>query len=200
MNRTAATQQTWLETMGTTGIVAAIAAILVVVLTAYFNASAEHRKSRAARYAAMVVNLTSWTELPYRVRRRPSNDTAVIAALVDRMHGFHERVVFDSAELAAECPWLGKRYEQALADIKAIALPFLKEAWASPGIGSAAGMNLNGWGPTGLNAIVLGWRTELRWRFGWRRLVNPVRLAWNWKLNRKAMTAPPKGAVPTVSP
>ena len=180
MNTTAATHQTWLETMGTTGIVAAVAAILVVVLTAYFNASAERRKSRAERYAAMVANLTSWTEVPYRIRRRPSDDPAVTATLVDRMHGLHERLVLDSAELAAECPWLGKRYEKALADIKAITLPFLNEVWVSPAVGTAAGMNLNGWGPTGLDIIVLGWRAELRWRFGWRRLVNPARLAWNW--------------------
>lgn len=185
--------------MGTTGVIAAVAAILVVVLTAYFTASAARRKTRAQRYATMVVNLTAWTELPYRVRRRPSDDPAVLAALVDQMHGLHERVILDSAELAAECPWLGKRYERALADIKAIALPFLNEAWASPGVGTAAGMNLNGWGPTDLNTIVLDWRAELRWRFGWRRLVNPARLALNSKPNREATTQSP-AAVTTPKP
>lgn len=200
MNTAAATHQTWLETMGTTGIVAAVAAILVVVLTAYFTASAERRKARAERYAAMVVNLTSWTELPYRVRRRPSNDPAVTSALADRIHALHERVVLDSAELAAECPWLGKRYERALADIKAIALPFLNEAWASPGVGTATGMNLNGWGPTGLNEIVLEWRGELRWRFGWRRLANPMRLAWAWNQTRQVLAATPKSTASKANP
>jgi hypothetical protein len=200
MNTAATTNPTLLETMGTTGIIAGIAAVLVVVLTAYFTASAARRKSRAERYAAMVVSLTAWTELPYRVRRRPSDDPSVMAALVDRMHGLHEQVVLDSAELAAECPWLGKRYERALVEIKAIALPYLNEAWASPAVGTAAGMNLNGWGPTGLNTIVLGWRSELRWRFGWRRLVNPVRLAWNWRQNRQVTAAPPNAAGTTATP
>ena len=200
MNTAASTHQTWLETMGTTGVVAAVAAILVVVLTAYFTASAARRKTRAERYAAMVVNLTAWTELPYRVRRRPSDDPAVLAALVDRMHGLHERVVLDSAELAAECAWLGKRYEQALADIKAIALPFLNEAWASPGVGTAAGMNLNGWGPTGLNDIVLAWRAELRWRFGWRRLANPFRFLSKWRRQPKCVSAAPEPAPVAVTP
>jgi len=56
------------------------------------------------------------------------------------------------------------------------------------------------WAPTGLNAIVLGLRAELRWRFGWRRLVNHVRLAWAWKQNRKATATPLKAAVPAVIP
>ena len=77
-------------------------------------------------------------------------------------------------------------------------MPFLDEAWASPGVGTAAGVNLDGSGPTGLDAIVLGWR--FGWQFGWRRLVNPVRLAWAWKQNRKATAAPLKAAVPAVIP
>jgi|GEM_PF-2541177 len=181
-----ATDQTWLQTMGTTGIVAAVAAILVVVLTAYFTASAARRKSRAERYATMVVNLAAWTEFPYRVRRRPSDEAAITCRLTEHMHALQEHVVLDSAELAAECPWLAKRYERALADIKAATLPHTKEAWATPGIGTVGGMNLNGWGPVGTSEIVLRWRTELRWRFGWRRLANPVRLAWQWNWLRVA--------------
>lgn len=53
-------------------------------------------------------------------------------------------------------------------------------------------------GADGLNAIVLGLRAELRWRFGWRRLVNAVRLAWAWKQNRKATAAPLEAAVAAV--
>ena len=200
MNTTATTHQTWLEAMGTTGVVAAVAAILVVVLTAYFTASAARRTTRAERYATMVVNLTGWTEFPYRVRRRPSDDPAITSALVERMHALQEDVVLDSAELAAECPWLAKRYEQALADIKATTLPYINEAWAAPGIGAVGGMNLNGWGPVGTNAIVLRWRSELRWRFGWRRLANPIRLAWNWKRGRKPTATPTKAAVTVTGP
>jgi hypothetical protein len=200
MNTTTTAHQTWLETMGTTGIVAAVAAILVVVLTAYFTASAARRKTRAERYAAMVVNLTSWTEYPYRVRRRPSDDPTITCALVERMHALQEHVVLDSAELAAECSWLAKRYDRALADIKAATLPFITEAWASPGVGTAGGMNLNGWGPVGTNAIVLLWRSEIRWRFGWRRLVNPARLAWIWNKDRRARAVSGKIRVATPGP
>jgi len=70
--------------------------------------------------------------------------------------------------------------------IKAATLPYTKEAWATPGVGTVGGMNLNGWGPVGTSEIVLRWRTELRWRFGWRRLANPVRLAWQWNWLRVA--------------
>lgn len=193
---TATAHQTWLQTLGGTGIVAASATILVAVLTASFTSNALRRRSRAERYAEMVATLAGWTELPFRIRRRQSDEASVLTPLIDRFHQLQERVVIDSAELAAECPWLATRYERALEQIRAGAAPYIIDAWATAPAPTLGGMNLKGWGPDGLNSVVTGWRGELRWRFGWRRLANPIRLTWQSFQADHAHLAQPRHSSP----
>lgn len=50
------------------------------------------------------------------------------------------------------------------------------EAWTTPPISSAREMNLNGWGPPGLEAHLDRFENAVRFRFGWRRLVAVVGL------------------------
>jgi len=164
------------ETVGNAGIYTAAAAVLVVVLKAAFDATADRAQQRRQRYAEMVAALVSWAELPFRIRRRSSNDPTVRAALVERTHELQERLVVHGAELSAECPWLSKRYDHALATVKAATAPRLNEAWKLPLITDVGDMNLSGWGPADVEGAVRSWRAELRWRFGWRRLLNPIRL------------------------
>ncbi len=64
----------------------------------------------------------------------------------------------------------------------------------------ATGMNLNGWGPKDLDQIVCRWKGELRGRFGWRRLVNPGRLAIRWWQRRRLARADPNTASAPAQP
>jgi hypothetical protein len=164
------------EVLGSAGIFTASAAILVVLLKFAMDASAGLNQRRRERYAELVAALVAWAELPFRVRRRVSDEPAVRAELAAQVHQLQERLVLGGAELAAECTWLSKRFDASLATIKFATAPFLAEAWQLSPIDSAEGMNLAGWGPVGSEDIVRAWRSELRWRFGWRRSVNPIRL------------------------
>ena len=164
------------EVLGSAGIFTAAAAVLVVLLKFAMDASAGLSQRRRERYAELVAALVAWAELPFRIRRRISDEPAVRAELAAQVHQLQERLVVGGAELAAECTWLSKRFDASLATIKSVTAPFLADAWQSAPIDSPEGMNLSGWGPVGSEDIVRAWRSELRWRFGWRRLVNPIRL------------------------
>lgn len=172
-----------LTSLGAAGIFTAAASVLVVMLSALFTASANRRRSRAERYASMVSPMAEWAELPFRIRRRGSDDAASRTALAERMHELQQRFVLDGAEVSADCPWLGKRYDRALQELKTAAAPYITEAWDAAPLPDVGGMNLRGWGPQGLELIVVSWRSELRWCFGWRRLINPGRLLVQWSMN-----------------
>lgn len=176
------------------GIVAVGGALAAVMLTALLAASASRRAARRDRYALMVGRLSAWSELPFRIRRRMSDDSQVVALLVDRMHDLQEQLVVDGAELAAECRWLAARWENALFEIRSATQPFITEAWSKPPIRDLAQMNLNGWGPTGLNSVVRGFRNELRYRFGCRRAINPVRRIWKYSKTRRTRQQVKKGS------
>jgi hypothetical protein len=185
MNQTEPPDPTWLETLGTTGVIALVGGLLVVLLTAYCTGLATRKQDRSARYGVMVATLTSWVEMPYRVRRRLSNDQTVTQPLIDRFHDLQEQLARDTAELAAECPWLFKRHRVAADEIRDCTKPFIAEAWETEPIGVLGEMNLNGWGPTGCDAAIQAFQSELRYRFGWRRVINPIRLLRQWVRARR---------------
>lgn len=185
MNQAQPPDPTWLETLGTTGIVALVGGLLVVLLTAYCTGLAKRKQDRSARYGVMVATLTSWAEMPYRVRRRLSNDTTVTQPLINRFHDLQEQLARDTAELAAECPWLFKRHRVAATEIRDCTKPFIAEAWDVEPTRVLGGMNLNVWGPTGCDTAIQSFQSELRFRFGWRRVINPIRLLWQWDRARR---------------
>ncbi|HZB41474.1 MAG TPA: hypothetical protein VE487_10935 [Ilumatobacter sp.] len=168
-----------LETLGAAGIITAAASVLVVVVGALLASGSARKSTRAARYAAMVATLAAWAEMPYRIRRRAPGDDAA-QQVVERMHQLQESAVLDNAELAAECPWLAKRYEHTLNEIRTGTAPFIRQAWDNQPEPNGGGAELAEWGPVGLHDPVIKWRTELRWRYGGRRLIKPVRLATQW--------------------
>ena len=170
-------RQSLLEALGASGVVAVVGALFAVLLTAYCTAMAKRSAERSVRYSVMVATLTSWAEMPYRVRRRLSDDPAVAQPLMDRFHDLQEQLALDGAQLAAECPWLFKRHVLAVRTVRDAVRPFIVEAWDGPA-GGVDAMNLKGWGPTGCTQAIEAFQAELRYRFGWRRALNPVRLLW----------------------
>ena len=120
MNQTGPPDPTWLETLGTTGIVAVVGGLLVVLLTAYCTGLAKRKQERTARYGVMVATLTSWAEMPYRVRRRLSNDPTVTQPLIDRFHDLQEQLAREHSRtrsgvsLAVQAPQDGGRRDPGL--------------------------------------------------------------------------------------
>ena len=70
-------------------------------------------------------------------------------------------------------------------EIRDCTKPFIAAAWEAEPTGVPGGMNLNGWGPTGCGEAIQTFQSELRYRFGWRRVINPIRLLWRWKQGRR---------------
>jgi hypothetical protein len=164
-----------LEVIATTGVVAALAALLVPAITSMLSAGSTRRAERRTRYAQMVANLAAWAELPYRIRRRSADDRQALDALTSRIHQLQEAVVLDRAELEADAPWLGRCHDVTFGAIRRGTVPFIIEAWESAPAATPQQLNLNGWGPKGLDRHVRDFQSQLCWRFGWRRSFGHIR-------------------------
>lgn len=142
--------------------------------------------ARRDRYAAISETLTAWCEMPYRIRRRTSDDAVVLAALADRAHELQERLALHRAWIKTENFLTAKAFDEALGRISAKVGPAMNDAWACPKVSEPKAMNLNGWGPAGCQADLDFFESEVCWRFGLRRLVGPGRRVWLWSRSREA--------------
>ena len=127
--------------------------------------------TRREGYARAVKTLIARSEYPYRVRRRTSDEPDVLAALVARGHDLQEQLAACRTWITSEHHALGALFEHALSRIDAEAGPFTSEAWKADAITTAAGMNLEGWGPGNQWPHLFALERAIAYRFGWRRLL-----------------------------
>jgi hypothetical protein len=131
---------------------------------------------RREGYATAVRALIARAEYPYRVRRRVSDEPAVLADLVARGHDVQEQLAACRTWVNSEHQTVGHIFEQALAAIDATVNPGTAEAWNQLPITAAADMNLGGWGPGDPWPNLTGLEQAIAYRFGWRRVLP----AWLW--------------------
>jgi hypothetical protein len=129
--------------------------------------------ARREGYANAVRSLIARAEYPYRVRRRVSDDPDVLAGLVVRGHDLQEQLAACRTWVASEHRVLGAMFEKALADIDATVKQATGDAWNEAPTTTAAGMNLNGWGPGDQWPHLVALERAIAYRFGWRRLLPP---------------------------
>lgn len=144
-----------------------VAGIISAAVSGVRNAATARREG----YTRAVETLIARAEYPYRVRRRVSDDPEVLAALVSQGHELQERLAGCRTWVASENSHLGRRYERALATIDSGVGPATRDAWDAPPISTAAGMNLDGWGPCNPWRHLLNLERAISYRFGPRRLV-----------------------------
>lgn len=173
-----AAESDWSWLKDSSVVVAAIG-LIAIILTAWINAILARRKQRRERYAAMAATLAAWIEVPYMIRRRTSNDREVIERLVTHVQALQHQLSIDHADLRAECRWLARCRDTAQQAVQREVKPFVDDAWGMPPIASTTDLILGGWGPTNCRPPLEAFVDALRWRFGCRRLLNPVRLGWN---------------------
>jgi hypothetical protein len=148
-------------------VVVAATAVITIVVTRASDAANRRRDS----YAAAVQTLVAWVEFPYRVRRRTDDTPETLSALATLGHDLQERLACHQAWIATEHPALAHTYEQARTTLARALGPVVVEAWNSPPIASAAGMNLGAWGPAGAAVEpITDVQREIEGRFGVRRL------------------------------
>lgn len=137
------------RTIGDSVAVPVVVSFATVAVTLWLQRVADSRASRRDRYSQVIGTLVAWVEYPYRVRRRTSDDPAVLTALADRGHDFQEQLARDQSWVMAESKAVAKAYATAKSTISPAVGAALKEAWQHEPVSAAAGMNLNGWGPHG---------------------------------------------------
>lgn len=151
-------------------IVPVVVATLTAAATLAVSRASEASNRRRDRYAQAVQTLVAWSELPYRVKRRTSDDPATIERLAGLAHDLQERLACHQAWIATDLPALADAYAAVRATISAAVGPALVDAWASPPVTTAAGMNLGAWGPAvECQAAVATLQHCIERRFGWRR-------------------------------
>ena len=148
-------------------VVAGLTAIVTLLVTKAGDATARRRD----RYAEAVRTLVSWSELPYRVRRRTDDEPATLAGLAVRGHDLQEQLACHEAWIVADHPRLARSYARARATITAAVAPAIAEAWVCLPVTSAAEMNLGTWGPGATcQAAIVELQTDISSRFGLRRI------------------------------
>jgi hypothetical protein len=145
------------------------------VLGALFGASlgrwADARNLRRDQYADAVRILVAWSEYPYRVRRRTSNDADELRRLTDLGHEMQEQLQCHRTWIEAESRWVGSVYGAGIMTVKTRAGDAISEAWQAEPITSGADAVLHGWGPSPIDDVLRDLNWAITCRFGFRRTV-----------------------------
>jgi hypothetical protein len=164
----------------------AVVAFLATVVGAgwFWQLLARAAEVRRDGYAEAMKTLVAFQEFPYRIRRRTSDEPEVLAALAERGHDMQERLAYWQLWLDTEHKTLGRTYRTASTSVRNCITPYVRDAWQRPPVTIAANMVI----ATGDNPIpydlspanvgVENFRSEARWRFGWRRPVGVLYLSW----------------------
>lgn len=155
----------------TLAVLAVVLPFLGTVLGLAAGRWAEERNRRREGHAAAIRALVAWSEYPYRVRRRTSDDPAELRRLADLGHDLQEQLQCHRTWVRAESRRVGDTYDAAIATLKSRSGDALNDAWSSAPIAHASEMNLAGWGPGDVDDIVTRVNDAIMWRFGWRRIL-----------------------------
>ena len=154
-----------------TAIGVSAAAVLGAIANMVFGRVNEATDRRRNRYAEAVQTLVAWTEFPYRVRRRTSDDPATLTALANHGHDLQERLAYHQARIATDHPDLARTYAETRAIINVAVGPVISDAWEHKPVAKPSDMNLSGWGPgPECAAAITHLQNEIQNRFGFRWL------------------------------
>lgn len=91
--------------------------------------------------------------------------------LVSTVTPFTEKVGVPLLVAVIGSSWVAEVFIEVRSELGAVVGPCCTDAWTSPPISSARGMNLDGWGPTDVDAQLRLFERALRFRFGWQRWI-----------------------------
>lgn len=116
-------------------IVAAMITAAVALLAYVGDRYRESLQRRREVAAEAMAHALLWLELPYRIRRRVDDKPETIAAIVERVHGLQEKLVFHSSWLEVELPMAQARSLAGLSPAGALPLHAYPCLVAQPGGG-----------------------------------------------------------------
>ncbi len=127
--------------IGVLGVI--VGALVSAIMTRWSEAVARRR----AGYAACVKALVAYGELPYRIRRRTSDNAEELSRLANLGHDIQEDLRCQRAWVRSENRWVGERLDEVVDNMRTHIGPASREAWDLPPVKKASGMNLKEWGP-----------------------------------------------------
>lgn len=145
-----------------------VVAAAINAISGNLRANANFRRDR---YAQAVRYLVAWGEYPYRIRRRTDDEPSTRAGLAERGHDLQEQRAEIAGWIGAESRALSGIFDRCVAEVSMIVGPSCVEAWESSPVTTGAGMNLQGFGPRGVEIIAARMEHACRYRFGLRRLM-----------------------------
>lgn len=134
--------------------------------------------SRRDGYALAVRTLIARVEYPYRVRRRVSDDSDMMAALAARGHDLQEQLAACRTWVNAENRAVGAIYKDVIADLDATVAPATRDAWSQIPITVPSEMTLGDWGPENPWTHLSRLEYAIMFRFGWRRILPSRIIRW----------------------
>lgn len=143
------------------------AAALSFALGCWADTSARRRDG----YSSATQELVAWAEYPFRIRRRTSDDPAVLSALAERGHSHQEALRYRGTWIASESRWMAEVFSEIRRELAALIGPACNDAWGAEPVREPSQMTLGTWGPDGVDDHIARFERALAFRFGWRRIV-----------------------------
>jgi hypothetical protein len=144
-----------------------LAALVAAGLGFIFAQRQKQLEMKREACAKALSDALAWLELPYRIRRRSSDDPNTRTVIVDRIHSLQEALIFHDSWLLLTVPSAVNPYRRLVSKVKAVCLEPMRSAWNAPAINSGAQMNIGSLGiqpvVDEVTAFVDAVRTELRW-------------------------------------
>jgi len=150
-------------------LIAAAVALLGQAASRVWNARDRRRDEYSRAFAAAM----EWTEFPYRIARRLSNDAEAVVPIVAAMHEAQQQICFHENWLRSVSDNIATAYSDLLAEVKAKSEPHIHTAWKQPPAEVPEGMILGNAFPVDVSAEVAELSKQIRRDLSlWRRLLS----------------------------
>lgn len=150
--------------------------VISALVSHYLSRHGTDVQARRSGYATASRILIRRAEYPYRIRRRTSDDPAVLTRLAELGHTIQEDLAASRIWVKSESSWMGAKFARSLAEIDGCVSEAASDAWGLPPIEDAKDMRLSGWGPGDCKDSIASFEEAVVWRFGVKRAVPPVLL------------------------
>ena len=134
------------------------------------------RDRQREEYAKALQTITKWTELPWRVHRRPNDNVETRLQLVERMHALQEELAFYDAWISVDAPVVATKYRELIGEVKRQVAPHLQTAWNHVPASEEPGMNIGNLYPVDIGrarqSYIHAVRNHLKWFGLWERMMS----------------------------
>ena len=166
----------------------------------FWQILARNAETRREQYAEATRSLYRLREMPYRIRRRMSDEPELLGALASRLHDLQEEIDYWRSWTANEHKLMGDAFNEAAEQVRSAVHPCIDSAWEGNHLQHAREMVLKNdpCGPYDLNAATSAieeFSALSRYRFGPSRLAGLKKR----KLESKSLVVGPLGEPPCTA-